>query len=129
MKNLLGYYRNLGSLRYGNEYCVEFDAVWEKLFFSSSTEAYFNHALITARRLVCKKNPQKSALWWRPSQWLCSLPQPAKIGGASDYIISCCATASQISSNEELRCAAHSTARNAVLVPISQGTTVTIVTE
>ncbi len=28
------------------------DAIWEKLFFSSSTEAYFNHAVITARRLV-----------------------------------------------------------------------------
>ncbi len=32
-KNVLGYCRNLGSLRYGNEYCVEFDPVWEKLFF------------------------------------------------------------------------------------------------
>ncbi len=38
------YYRNLSSLRYGNEYCVE-DALWEKLIFSSSTEAFFNHAV------------------------------------------------------------------------------------
>ncbi len=37
--NILGYYRKLRSLRYGNEYCVE-DAVWEKLIFSSSTEAF-----------------------------------------------------------------------------------------
>ncbi len=39
------------------------------------------------------------------------------------------ATASQISSKEATERAAHSTARNAVLVPISQGTEVTIVTE
>ncbi len=39
------------------------------------------------------------------------------------------ATASQISSKEATGHAAHSTARNAVLVPISQGTEVTIVTE
>ncbi len=39
------------------------------------------------------------------------------------------ATASQISSKEATEHAAHSTARNAVLVPISQGTEVTIVTE
>ncbi len=39
------------------------------------------------------------------------------------------ATASQISSKEATERAAHSTARNAVLIPISQGTEVTIVTE
>ncbi len=39
------------------------------------------------------------------------------------------ATTSQISSKEATKCAAHSMARNAVLVPISQGTEVTIVTE
>ncbi len=39
------------------------------------------------------------------------------------------ATASQISSKEATERAAHSTARNAVLVHISQGTEVTIVTE
>ncbi len=39
------------------------------------------------------------------------------------------ATASQISSKEATEHAAHSTARNAVLVPMSQGTDVTIVTE
>ncbi len=50
-KNLLGYYRNLGSLRYGNEYCVE-RCCMGKTIFSSSIEAYFNHAVITARRLV-----------------------------------------------------------------------------
>ncbi len=38
------------------------------------------------------------------------------------------ATASQISSKEATERAAHSTARNAVLVPISQETEVTIVT-
>ncbi len=38
-------------------------------------------------------------------------------------------TASQISSKEAAKRAAHSTARNAVLIPISQGTEVTIVTE
>ncbi len=48
------------------------------------------------------------------------------MGGASGYIISCPATAFQIYSKER---AAHSIARNAVLVPISQGTEVTIVTE
>ncbi len=66
---VLGYYRNLGSLRYGNEYCVEFDAVWEKLSFSSSTEAYFNHAVITARRLVygiLKKTNQCTAVACEP---------------------------------------------------------------
>ncbi len=50
-KIVLGYFRNLGSLRYGNKYCVE-DAVWEKKIFSSSTEAYFNHEVMTARWLV-----------------------------------------------------------------------------
>ncbi len=44
--------------------------------------------------------------------------QPAKMGGVSGYIISSSATAT-----------VHSMARNAVLVPISQGTEVTIVTE
>ncbi len=39
------------------------------------------------------------------------------------------ATASQISSKEATERAAHSKARNTVLVPISQGTEVTIVTE
>ncbi len=39
------------------------------------------------------------------------------------------ATASQISSKEATERAAHSTARNAVLIPISQETEVTIVTE
>ncbi len=39
------------------------------------------------------------------------------------------ATASQISSKEATERVAHSTARNTVLVPISQGTEVTIVTE
>ncbi len=39
------------------------------------------------------------------------------------------ATASQISLKEATECAAHSTARNAVLVPISQGTEVMMVTE
>ncbi len=43
--NVLGYYRNLGSLRYGNEYCVEYRRLSEKNIF-------FNHAVITARRLV-----------------------------------------------------------------------------
>ncbi len=52
-KNVLGYYRNLGSLRYGNKYCVEYRSLYgKKLFFFSSTEAYFNHAVITACRLV-----------------------------------------------------------------------------
>ncbi len=31
-ENVLGYYRNLGSLRYGNDSCIE-DALWEKTFF------------------------------------------------------------------------------------------------
>ncbi len=48
-KNVLGYYRYLGSLRYGNEYCVEFWRCMGKNIFSSSTEAYFNQAVITAR--------------------------------------------------------------------------------
>ncbi len=39
------------------------------------------------------------------------------------------ATASRISSKEATVCADHSMARNAVLIPISQGTEVTIVTE
>ncbi len=44
-KNVLGYYRNLGSLRYGNEYCVG-DAVWEKLiFFPLHLKPYFNHTV------------------------------------------------------------------------------------
>ncbi len=55
------------------------------------------------------------------------------MGGASGYIISCPATTSPISSKEatekQPRRAAHNTARNSVLVPISQGTEVTIVTE
>ncbi len=62
---MLSYYRNLGSLRYGNKYCVEFDVVWEKLSFSSSTEAYLNHAVITARRLVHEilKNEPMHGVW------------------------------------------------------------------
>ncbi len=52
-ENALGYFRNLGCQRYGNEYCVEYRRYMGKnYFFSSSTEAYFNHAVITARRLV-----------------------------------------------------------------------------
>ncbi len=50
-KNILGYYRNLGSLRYGNKYWVERRCMG-KTNSSSSTEAYFNHAVITARWLV-----------------------------------------------------------------------------
>ncbi len=42
--NVLGYYRNLGSLRYGMSTASR-DAVWEKLLFSSSTEVVFNHAV------------------------------------------------------------------------------------
>ncbi len=67
--------RNLGSLRYGKEYCVEFRRGMGKTIISSSTEAYFNHAIITARRLVhvgLKK--LTNARRWRASQWLCSLP-------------------------------------------------------
>ncbi len=47
-RNVLGYYHNLVSLRYGKEYCVERRCMGKKLF-SSFTEAYFNHAVITAR--------------------------------------------------------------------------------
>ncbi len=33
-KNVLGYCRKLGSLRYGNKYCVEYRClVWENPFF------------------------------------------------------------------------------------------------
>ncbi len=75
-----------------------FNAVWEKLIFSSSTEAYFNHAVITARRLVrvgFKKMNQSTVVACEPMAM-----QPAKIGGPSGYIISCSATASQISSKK-----------------------------
>ncbi len=41
---ILGYYRNLGSLRYGNEYCVG-DAVWEKIFFFLFNWSLFNNAV------------------------------------------------------------------------------------
>ncbi len=43
--------------------------------------------------------------------------QPAKMGGASGYISGCFAATSQLSSKKQLRSAAHSTARNAVLIP------------
>ncbi len=56
---------------------------------------------------------------------LCSPPYPVKMGGASGYIISCSVTASQISSKE----ATEACSSQRVLVPISQGTEVTIVTE
>ncbi len=46
--NVQGYYSNLGSLRYGNDYCIKRRCMGKKLF-SSSTEAYLNHAVITAR--------------------------------------------------------------------------------
>ncbi len=42
--NVLGYYRNLGSLRYGTSTASK-DVVWEKRIVSSSTEAFFNHAV------------------------------------------------------------------------------------
>ncbi len=86
-----------GSLRYGNEYCIE-DAVWEKLIFSSSTEAFFNHAveLHVHWFVQCYKNASSLHL--------------------------------RFLRKKRLRHAAHSMARNAVLVPISQKTEVTIVT-
>ncbi len=43
-ENVLGYFCNLGSLRYGNEYCK-----YGKITFFPFTEAFFNHAVITAR--------------------------------------------------------------------------------
>ncbi len=52
IEKVLCYHHNLGSLRYGNEYCIEFRRCKWKTRFSSSTEAYLNHAVITARRLV-----------------------------------------------------------------------------
>ncbi len=42
-ENVLGYFPNLGSLRYGNEYCK-----YEKIHFFPFTEAFFNHVVITA---------------------------------------------------------------------------------
>ncbi len=42
----------IGSLSIFHSYCVECSRCMGKTIFSSSTEAYFNHAVITARRLV-----------------------------------------------------------------------------
>ncbi len=42
--NLLSYFRNLGSLRYGNEY-----SKYGKIPFFPFAEAFFNHTVITAR--------------------------------------------------------------------------------
>ncbi len=39
IENVLDYYRNLGSLRYGNEYCIEYRCCMEKNSFSSLTDA------------------------------------------------------------------------------------------
>ncbi len=58
------------------------------------------------------------------------LPARARQNGRGNWLYNPLpATASQISSKEATERAAHSTARNTVLVPISQGTEVTIVTE
>ncbi len=47
-ENVLGYYRNLNSLRYGNEYCVEYwRLVWENPFF------LFNWSLFQSRSYNC----------------------------------------------------------------------------
>ncbi len=43
-RNVLSYYRNLGSLRYGNEYCVE-DALWEKLLFPIQLKPFLNMSI------------------------------------------------------------------------------------
>ncbi len=70
----------------------------KKKMFSSSTDAYFNHAVITAHRLVhvgFKKKKKSTAVTRKPMAM-----QPAIIGGAHGYIISCSATASQISLKE-----------------------------
>ncbi len=44
LDNVLGYLRNLGSLRYGNEYCVA-RRLWGKTPFSPRTEDFFSHAV------------------------------------------------------------------------------------
>ncbi len=67
--NILGYYRNFGSLRYGNEYCVEFRRCMGKNIFSSSTEAFSNHAFYNCTWIdSCriKKTNQCSAVAHKP---------------------------------------------------------------
>ncbi len=63
------------SLLIFHSHCVEYRCLYGKNYFPPSTEAYFNHAVITARRLFCvglKNEPMHSG--WRASQWLCSPP-------------------------------------------------------
>ncbi len=94
----------------------------EKTICSSSTEAFFNHAvkLHVHWFVQCYKNePMAQRRRWA-SLWLCSPPKPARKASPPHL---------RFLRVKRLRRAAHSTARNAVLVPISQGTEVTIVTE
>ncbi len=97
----------------------------KKLLFSSSTEAFFNPAVLLHIHwfVQCYKkrtNGSAAAL----SEPMAMQPTIAHQNIASGYISTRFAAAYQISSKE----ATHSMARNAVLIPISQGNEVTIVT-
>ncbi len=68
--NILGYYRNLGSLRYGNEYCIP------------------GHAISCTPRLLPS---DKSEMRWQ-SSWLCSqtlLPCWTHYGGLHSHWLAC----------------------------------------
>ncbi len=104
MENVLSYYCNLGSLRFGNEYCIEILtlSMGKTLFFSLFNWSLFQSHIYTARDWCRIKNEQMHG------------------GGRGVWLYNQLpATASQISLKEATEHAAHSTARNAVLVPIS----------
>ncbi len=75
--NVLGYYRNLGSLRYRNEYCVE-RCCMRKCFLFRKQFFLFNWSLIQSRSYDCTLiGSSRIKKWtdprrWRASQWLFS---------------------------------------------------------
>ncbi len=80
------------SLSIFHSYCIEYRSLYGKNYFFLFNWSLFQ--LIGSYRIKKRSNARR---WWA-SQWLCSPPLPAKMRGESGYIISCSATASQISS-------------------------------
>ncbi len=74
-KNVLGYYRNLSSLRYGNEYYVKISTqIWKNPFFPLYWNLFqsgnYNCTWLVRVRWKKRTNPQR----WQASQWLYSPP-------------------------------------------------------
>ncbi len=123
-ENVLGYYRNLGSLRYGMSTASCLKTLWEKPFFLL-TEALSNHAVKLHGHwfVQCVKNEPMARQLSCTSLWRRSPPEWSEPSG---YISGRFAIGTQVSSTEATSESCSYPARQVRSTrSVSQGTEVT----